>query len=734
MIKANFNAYDRYVTDSLYQWDLNRVLSVTGLNLSVVPEVHFSNANMEKAIVRQASMINHVVSVAIPNSLLQDPLTIKAHIGIYEGETFKVVEKVEIPVIPRERPLDYRIEDADEEIYSFTRLENMIENIDEKWSEFTTATVDSAVNVWLTQHPEATTTVQDGALTEAKFSDELKKKINNTYKNVAAMLSDNNSEIGTVVKTLGYFDVGDGGGMTYEIIDAKEKTYDIQGASVAFRPVLLSNCATPKMFGTKNDGVSSDNEGLQACFDFVADYNIPIIDGLGLCYYVDSSTQSIVDHYGVYIKSGVELKNYNSKLLPSAVDMTPVLGFIMRAENTYYIHDCKFDGSYGTLANSTVSREDGGRHCLFFTYEDTSFPNDFRASGDILIERCSIIDADSYGVCLSPCDNKFIVRDCDFKMYGPSILTHATNCFVENCRSTNLKSYKTMVRSFCHDEMEFSSNYTGDKIKNVYIKNCVVDSNMIFKAHHSPQVGVQYGEIKIENCTNESVNSGDVISLYNTDYDNLLVVDRVDLIDCVTFAQTETNYEQNVGLTGCKVARLNVDFCPQNITLAHCEIEFFKYTGREMIPKYIEIGASTFGKIEFDGVTFNNSTSTYALLSTYTDGTTIVNTFVLKNCQINSAFKMLSPDIIFETIDVSNLFVADGVSLGTLCELGSSQEKVNIYFRNCTILGTPSGHIVYLYNSACTGVLLLQNVVHKGFNVSIGAMTKHEINCTNITN
>ena len=126
MVKANFSAYDTYVTDSLYQWDLNQVLRVTGLNLSVVPEVHFSNANMDKAIVRQATMSNFVVSVDIPNSMLQDPLTIHAHIGIYEGSTFKIVEKVEIPVIPKERPSDYQIEDADEEIYSFKALENAL--------------------------------------------------------------------------------------------------------------------------------------------------------------------------------------------------------------------------------------------------------------------------------------------------------------------------------------------------------------------------------------------------------------------------------------------------------------------------------------------------------------------------------------------------------------------------------------------------------------------------------
>lgn len=128
MIRANFNAYGSYVTDSVNQWDINHVLRVTGLNLTSAPEVHFSNVNVDRAIVRQSIMTDHVVEVSIPNSLLQDPLTIKAHIGVYEGDTFKVVEQVEIPVKPRKRPADYQLEDSDGEVYSFKRLENKLAN------------------------------------------------------------------------------------------------------------------------------------------------------------------------------------------------------------------------------------------------------------------------------------------------------------------------------------------------------------------------------------------------------------------------------------------------------------------------------------------------------------------------------------------------------------------------------------------------------------------------------
>lgn len=131
MIKANFNAYNNYITDSIYQWDINRDLTVSGLNLNIeygCPEVHFSNRNTDRAIVRQATWASRILKVRIPNSLLQEPFTIYAHIGVYEGEAFKVIEKVEIPVIPKERPSDYQIQDTDEEIYSFKALENKLSN------------------------------------------------------------------------------------------------------------------------------------------------------------------------------------------------------------------------------------------------------------------------------------------------------------------------------------------------------------------------------------------------------------------------------------------------------------------------------------------------------------------------------------------------------------------------------------------------------------------------------
>lgn len=134
MIKVNFEAYNNYITDSLYQWDINQSLNISGLNLTTAPEVHFANANMERAIVRPSVLNDGTVTVLIPNSLLQEALPIKAYVGIYEGDAFKVIESIKIPVIAKERPTDYSFVDDANEIYSYNEILLKMTEFEEKYS------------------------------------------------------------------------------------------------------------------------------------------------------------------------------------------------------------------------------------------------------------------------------------------------------------------------------------------------------------------------------------------------------------------------------------------------------------------------------------------------------------------------------------------------------------------------------------------------------------------------
>lgn len=94
--------------DSLYQWDNNQTLRISGLSLPQAPEVHFAHPNAEAAIVRQGKMdAAGVVTVGVPNSLLEKPYNINAYVCINTGVTFQTVCKVVIPVNGRAKPSDY---------------------------------------------------------------------------------------------------------------------------------------------------------------------------------------------------------------------------------------------------------------------------------------------------------------------------------------------------------------------------------------------------------------------------------------------------------------------------------------------------------------------------------------------------------------------------------------------------------------------------------------------------
>ena len=117
-----------YAVTEVFQWDTNRLLEIYGVNFSTLPEIHFAKASMSKAIVKQATRDeNGIVSVEIPNSLLETASPIKVYVCGYDGEEFVSRYSFTIEVKARPKPEDYFAED-DEKIYSYNALENLVNN------------------------------------------------------------------------------------------------------------------------------------------------------------------------------------------------------------------------------------------------------------------------------------------------------------------------------------------------------------------------------------------------------------------------------------------------------------------------------------------------------------------------------------------------------------------------------------------------------------------------------
>lgn len=133
----------RYRVDPLYQWDKNQSLKISGLTVPNTPEIHFVNKSMSEAFVRQAQKnANGIITVDIPNVILEKPLPIDVYICAYEGDLFRTLYTLQIPVKARTKPSDY-IYEKEDEVLSFNALNNRLTDSITNMQTLVNNTVDS---------------------------------------------------------------------------------------------------------------------------------------------------------------------------------------------------------------------------------------------------------------------------------------------------------------------------------------------------------------------------------------------------------------------------------------------------------------------------------------------------------------------------------------------------------------------------------------------------------------
>ena len=101
--------YDKYgrVIEKIVQWDVGQTISIKGYDLtSYAPQIHFANANSEKALVVESVFSGGLLSCQVPNSLARENLPIIMYIYDAVGETGKTNTIIKIPVTPRPMPED----------------------------------------------------------------------------------------------------------------------------------------------------------------------------------------------------------------------------------------------------------------------------------------------------------------------------------------------------------------------------------------------------------------------------------------------------------------------------------------------------------------------------------------------------------------------------------------------------------------------------------------------------
>ena len=122
MLRVCFNCYGIYTTDSVYQWDQNHSLEISGLGVGSVTTIHFTNKKRDTAIVVKATVQGDTVIAPVPNELLEEPYNVIAYAHVYDSNQARTIEVVNIPVIKRAKPEDYQFID-NVDVMTFERLE-----------------------------------------------------------------------------------------------------------------------------------------------------------------------------------------------------------------------------------------------------------------------------------------------------------------------------------------------------------------------------------------------------------------------------------------------------------------------------------------------------------------------------------------------------------------------------------------------------------------------------------
>ena len=121
--------------DHVTQWDMNRILVISGIGSDVFPTVHFYNAKSTKAIVMSCEVFSTAegaFKVTIPNNLLRQPIAIAAAIYFNDEVTRECVSKeiIRIPMYPRPMPEDYAFEEDEDYINWAIVTQDMLEMLD----------------------------------------------------------------------------------------------------------------------------------------------------------------------------------------------------------------------------------------------------------------------------------------------------------------------------------------------------------------------------------------------------------------------------------------------------------------------------------------------------------------------------------------------------------------------------------------------------------------------------
>lgn len=179
-----------------------------------------------------------------------------------------------------------------------------------------TKAIDAATKDWLDEHPEATTTVQDGSLRESKLKPSFSLELCRVFDIVTDMQRATDLSEGMICHTNGFHTSGDGGAAWYTIsANGTENDMDVLACANNMYATLVvtETYVTPEMFGAYGDGdLGSSAHDDSDVFKYLVDNKFAIKLG-EKCYWLAESIVTNNSKFTYINLEGVEcnLSRYN---------------------------------------------------------------------------------------------------------------------------------------------------------------------------------------------------------------------------------------------------------------------------------------------------------------------------------------------------------------------------------------------------------------------------------------
>lgn len=165
-----------------------------------------------------------------------------------------------------------------------TNLSNDINVLNQGGLNLKEEFIGNQVNEWLDEHPEVTTTIQDGSIGESKLDEDLKKKINIdektilSFNNVDEMKNYPDPKVGQLFSTKGYYKIADGGESFYTVISINEGI--CEPIKKGLYAKLMGNVIEAQQIGCSNNGVFDNSDILNSAFQKLGSTKLHFQNGI----------------------------------------------------------------------------------------------------------------------------------------------------------------------------------------------------------------------------------------------------------------------------------------------------------------------------------------------------------------------------------------------------------------------------------------------------------------------